>query len=89
MDKEDENFYERSDWSTYNEPVDVDKCAYCGEELQKLNVVHYQYHPKESGHYRIVAVNPLPHEKIVVDEGCIRRTDLICDDCLKEEMPDA
>ena len=87
MDREDENFYERSDWNTYNEPPELDRCVYCSEELEILNTVYYAI--DDDYNVKMLAINPLPHEKIVVPEGYKKRMELVCDDCLKEEYPDA
>ena len=82
----DEADFIRSDWDTYNNERKLDSCSYCSEELDNLNVVHYQYNLKESGHFKIVAVNPMPHDKIVVEKGCERMTELVCNRCLKDEL---
>jgi|GEM_PF-4389802 len=83
MDKEDENFYEKSDWNTYNDERIMDTCSYCGDEFDKLNMVYYAINKD----YDIInlAVNPLPHEHIEIPEGYKKRYEMVCDHCLKTE----
>lgn len=84
MDKEDENFFEKSDWDTYNEERELDKCAYCSGEDLDLNVVYWERRKNVPYDMRIVAVNPLPHEHINIRDGFIKDIEYVCDKCLEE-----
>lgn len=71
----------------YNpELEDIDRCIYCGEELGQMNVVHYEFNP-ETYETKVLAINPMPHDKIVVRKGFVRRTEMVCDACINEETP--
>ena len=67
------------------EMQNLDSCSYCGEELDELNVVHYGFN-KETYETYIIAVNPLPHEHLVLKEGYVKRIELVCNECLKTEL---
>lgn len=85
MDKSDENFLVRTDWNTYNEHPEIECCIYCGEELEKLNVVHYAFN-KETYDTYIIAVNPKVMQDLSVKEGYVRRVELVCDACMNDEL---
>jgi hypothetical protein len=77
----DEYTFIKSDYNTYNDDEEVEKCVYCGEE-EDLNVVHYGFNPNTSKVYTI-AINPMPHDKLHVAEGYIRRIEYVCNNCLE------
>jgi hypothetical protein len=69
------------DFVEFNEPTEY--CIYCGDDLD-LNIRHYEFHPK-TYETKILAVNPKPHDKIIVREGFVHRIEYICNSCLDEE----
>ena len=64
---------------------DSEFCIYCGKESDNLNIVHYEWKEGE-GDIKLIAVNPMPHERIPRKEGYNRLTQKICDECLKDEL---
>lgn len=83
MDRDEYDFV-RSDWDTYHDPPDGDRCIYCGEELGPFNMVYYAIN-KDYDQITL-AINPKPHDKIVVPKGYKKRYEIVCDMCLKEEF---
>ena len=49
-----------------------------------LNIRHYEFNPI-TYETKILAVNPKPHDKIIVREGFVHRIEYICDRCMEEE----
>ena len=82
MDKDEGDFI-KSDYRTYQDDREFDSCTYCGEENEDLNVVHYEISPDYE--INVLGVNPKPHEKLKVQDGWVKRIELVCDECLKEE----
>jgi len=80
----DEYDYIKSDWSTYNEPEPMDRCIYCGEELENLNIVYYAIN--DDYNQITLAINPKPHDKIIVPKGYKKRYELVCSECLKDNF---
>ena len=93
----DELDFIRSDWNTYNDPPEVDKCIYCGEE-ENLNVVHYAIKVdlvKKEGKLDInnvdtitLSVNPKMGERVKTPKGYKREIELVCQKCFKEAYPE-
>lgn len=81
--EDDEKDFIKSDYNTYNEERTFDSCLYCGTEDEDLNILSYEISPDCDIH--ILGVNILPHQKINIQEGWIKRIEVICDECLKEE----
>lgn len=84
MDRDDDNFFEKTDWSTYNEERKLDECAYCSEEDDNLNIVHWERRVDHPYDVRIVAINPMPHEHINIRGEYMKYTEYVCDSCMEE-----
>lgn len=75
---------ERHDLEDWRDNVEeTEYCIYCGDDVD-LNIRHYEFNPI-TYETKILAVNPKPHDKIIVREGFVHRIEYICDRCMEEE----
>jgi hypothetical protein len=82
MDRDEYDFI-KSDYNTYNDERVYDTCSYCGEEFESLNKVVYAIN--DDYDIKVLAINPMPHDEIIVPDGYKKKHELCCDNCLKNE----
>lgn len=78
----DEYSFIKSDWSTYNEEPELDRCIYCGEEDEELNIVYYAIN--DDLNIIPLSINPKPHEHVQAPKGYKKRYELVCNRCMEE-----
>lgn len=76
--------YEKHNLEDWRDDIgETEYCVYCGDDVD-LNMRHYEFN-QITYETKILAVNPMPHDKLIVREGFIRRIEYICDRCLDDE----